>query len=328
MLNKKIVSFISALAMTLSLCSFASVQAADAPAADLEFKVEKNIFDQDSYDAGYQEYTITVNLKTENIGLTDNGKAAALKRYSGSRVTSLAGRILFDISKFYTDNSMMSKSLSAGSSFIALLDTEDQKGVTFNWYAGDYTEGLEGETVELFKINLYGMDAEGNVTIGADDEFESLFAWETTTRSVSYCEWSEAKAAELGISSPKVLGDNNTEAGWVGNLGIAGDEPIVPDEPKEMDIKVKDDKRFDLDVDGDKVADGYAWEVLVTNYDSTKTVSAKFTDADTGATRGAKEKTEITGLAPIAEANGGSVSFVALLRLSQARNVNMEIVVE
>lgn len=121
----------------------------------------------------------------------------------------------------------------------------------------------------------------------------------------------------------------NGEEGTAVALGEeGGDDPIVPDpEPKEMEITVDPD-RFDLDVDGDKEADGYAWEVLVTNYDSTKTVSAKFTDAETGATRGAKEKTEITGLAPIAEANGGSVSFVALLQLSQFRSVNLEIVVE
>lgn len=105
------------------------------------------------------------------------------------------------------------------------------------------------------------------------------------------------------------------------------DDPIVPDEPKDMVVTYDNDARFDLDINDDTVADGYAWEVLVTNYDSTKTLSAKFTDAETGLPRAGKEKTEITGLAEAAETDG-SIEFVALLQLSQARNVNFEIVVE
>lgn len=315
MLNKKIVSFISALAMAVSMCSFASVQAADAtPAADLELKVEKNVFDEESYGYGYQEYTITVTLNTENISLTSSG-VGALKKYTGSKVTSFAGRINFDTSKFYTDSSMMEGCVSTGSYTLGVLDT----GATFNWYTTKATDGLEGD-VEIVKINLYAMDAEGNPTMGEDDEFESLFSWDTTSRSVSYCSWTEAKAAELALDSPNLLGDNNTLAGWVGNLGIE-------EEPKDMVVTYDNDARFDLDINEDTVADGYAWEVLVTNYDSTKTLSAKFTDAETGLPRAGKEKTEITGLAAAAETDG-SIEFVALLQLSQARNVNFEIVVE
>lgn len=119
-----------------------------------------------------------------------------------------------------------------------------------------------------------------------------------------------------------------------GEIGLANCVAEVPasytfgeeDEPKEMEVTVAD-KRFDLDINDDTVADGYAWEVLITNYDSTKTLSAKFTDAETGLPRAGKEKTEITGLAAAAETDG-SIEFVALLQLSQARNVNFEIVVE
>lgn len=314
MLNKKIVSLISALTMALSMCSFVSVQAADVPAADLEFKVEKNIFDPDTYADGYQEYTITVSLNTENIALTDNGKSGALKRFTGSRVSSFAGKINFDTTKFYTDNSMMSTSFTGGNPLIGPLDT----GVTFNWYSTTYTEGLEGD-VELFKIDLYAMDADGNPTMGESDEFESLFSWDTTSRSVSYCEWANAKAAELLMSSPKVLGDNTAEAGWVGNLGIEKDEPIVPPTPVE-DIVISD--RIDLTADGNI---GAAWDVTINEFDSTKSYVASFTNLDDAEdTRDAKA---IAGLDTIAETEGG-VNFAVLLYLNQARNVALSIAAE
>jgi hypothetical protein len=319
MLNKKIVSLISALTMALSMCSFVSVQAADVPAADLEFKVEKNIFDQESFEAGYQEYTITVNMKTENIKLEDNGKAAAMKRYKGSRVTSFAGRIKFDNTVFYTDNSMIETKVSVGNPYISPYD----EGITFNWYCGDYTTALEGESIELFKINLYGMNEEGDVTIDADADFESMFAWDTTNRSVSYCEWPEyVKASELSISSPKVLGDDSGEAGWVGNLGIEKDEPIPEPDPEPAVTEVVVSDTIDLEA-GDAI--GAAWDVTIKNFDSAKKYVTTFTDKDTEEVRenGYKE----LNLDAYAETEG-DLGFAVILKLNAARNVALSIAIQ
>lgn len=305
MFNKKFVSLISALAMALSMCSFVSVQAADVPAADLEFKVEKNIFDQETFEeAGIQEYTITVSLKTENIGLTDNGKSGALKRYSGSKVITLAGRINFDTTKFYTDDSMMTGMVENGMSTMGAIST----GATFSWLTTKATEGLEGE-VELFKINLYAQDPEtGAPTLGPDDEFESLFTWDTTTRSVSYCEWTDVKNSELAIDSPKVLGDNKGEGGWVGDLGITKPLP-------ETTAEVVNE--YELLEDG-----GYAWDVLIKNFDSTKTYATIFKAGEETREVGDNELT----VDAFAETTG-DLGFVVLMKTSKA-NVTLNIEVQ
>ena len=309
MLNKKIVSLISALTMALSMCSFVSVQAADVPAADLELKVEKNIFDPDTYADGYQEYTITVSLNTENIALTDNGKSGALKRYTGSKVSSFAGKINFDTTKFYTDSSMMSGSVSTGSYTLGTLDT----GATFNWYTTKATDGLEGD-VELLKIDLYAMDADGNPTMGEDDEFESLFTWDTTSRSVSYCTWENAKAAELALDTPSLLGDNPTWAGWVGNLGIAGEEPAVT----EVVVSEK------MDIEGNGVA-GAAWDVTIKNFDSAKAYMATFTNLDNGEVKG--DEAEEIDVSAFAETTG-DLGFAVIMKLLTVNNVGLSIAIQ
>jgi hypothetical protein len=310
MFNKKIVSLISALTMALSMCSFVSVQAADAPAADFDLKVEKNIFDPDTYADGFQEYTITVTLNTENIALTDNGKAGALKRYTGSRVTSFAGKINFDTTKFYTDDTMMSGSVATGSYTLGALES----GATFNWYTTKGADGLEGN-VELLKINLYAMDADGNPTMGEDDEFESLFTWDTTSRLISYCEWDNVKTLTL---DEKVLADNPGIAGWVGNVGIEKDEPIVPD-PVLPEVTVSDK----MDVAAGSIK-GAAWDVTIKNFDSAKAYVAKFTDTTTNTSR---DEGKAIDVAAFAETTG-DVGFAVILKLTAERNVALTVDVQ
>jgi len=314
---KKIISLIASVAMLATMVS--SVFAADinnnAPVVE-NTVVEVSAEDYAammgaSLDAGQKAYMITVNASGFDLqSLPGTGFGGTAKR-TGVLLTTIDYRLNFEDESQLISAVAMDDGLAPAKPGAVLAAASFSTPPTmYPVIANTDTAGKAVAPNENVYINTFLIVTKGEAKANIAAEF-------------IVCPYTNNVAGAQVVyrnDNDNISYTVNGEAAT--SITFGATEPD-PEPPVPQDMTVTIGKEFELEAEG---VQGYAWEVVIANYDSTKTLSAKFIDEATGLPRPGKPVTEITGLA--AAETEGSIEFVALLKLSAPRSVSFDIVVE